>query len=84
MATARTATLSLRRDPSFKEVLRVLAENEHRNIANMIETMIRDYCKRNGGSYDWSPCCPLGILGTIGFQYTGRQSINGKVACPPF
>jgi hypothetical protein len=67
MATARTATLSLRKDPSVKEALRVLAEKEHRNIANMIEVMIRDYCKWNGGSYEWSPCCPLRILGTIGF-----------------
>lgn len=66
MATARTATLSLRIDPSVKEALPVLAKKEHRNIANMIEMMIRDYCKRNGGSYEWSPCCPLGILGTIG------------------
>jgi hypothetical protein len=52
MATARTATLSLRINPSVEEALRVLAEKEHRNIANMIEMMIRDYYKRNSGSYD--------------------------------
>jgi hypothetical protein len=52
MATAETITLSLRIDPSVKEALRVLAEKEHRNIGNMIEMIIRDYCKRNGGSYD--------------------------------
>jgi hypothetical protein len=35
-----------------KAALRVVAEKEHRNIANMIEIKIRDYCKRNGGWYD--------------------------------
>ena len=48
MATAKTTALSLRIDPFVKEGLRVLAEKEHRSIANMIEMMIRDYCKRNG------------------------------------
>jgi hypothetical protein len=38
-------------NPSVEEALRVLAEGA-RNIANMIEMIIRDYCKRNGGSYD--------------------------------
>lgn len=44
MAAQKTATLTLRIDPSFKEGLRLIAEQEHRSLANMIEVMIRDYC----------------------------------------
>jgi len=45
MANTKTATLSLRIDPGIKEGLRIMAEQEHRSLANMIEVMIRDYCK---------------------------------------
>jgi hypothetical protein len=48
MANAKTATLTLRIDPTVKEGLRAIAEQEHRSLANMIEVMIRDYCERNG------------------------------------
>ena len=48
MATAKTATLTFRIDPAIKEGLRLIAEKEHRSLANMIEVMIRDYCGRNG------------------------------------
>jgi hypothetical protein len=29
----------------IKEGLRLLAEKEHRSLTNMVEVMIRDYCK---------------------------------------
>jgi hypothetical protein len=45
MATTKTTTLTLRIDPMIKEGLRLLAEKEHRSLTNMVEVMIRDYCK---------------------------------------
>jgi hypothetical protein len=48
MATAKTATLTLRIDPAMKEALRAAAENEHRSIANMVEVLIREYWQRKG------------------------------------
>ena len=47
MAGTKTATLTLRMDPSLKEALRNAAQQEHRSIANMVEVMILDYCERN-------------------------------------
>lgn len=44
MAASKTATLTLRIDPGIKEGLRLVAEKEHRSLANMIEVMIRSYC----------------------------------------
>ncbi|MGZ8224290.1 MAG: ribbon-helix-helix protein, CopG family [Methylobacter sp.] len=46
MATITPTTLSLRIDPMIKEGLRLLAEKEHRSFTNMVEVMIRDYCKQ--------------------------------------
>jgi hypothetical protein len=46
MATTKTTTLTFRIDPTIKEGLRLMAEKEHRSLANMIEVMIRDYCQR--------------------------------------
>lgn len=48
MATGKTSTLTFRIEPALKEALRAAAEHEHRSIANMVETLIRDHCKRNG------------------------------------
>ena len=45
MATTKTTTLTLRIDPVIKEGLRLVAELEHRSLTNMIEVMVRDYCK---------------------------------------
>ncbi len=45
MATTKTTTLTLRVDPMIKEGLRLLAVKEHRSLTNMVEVMIRDYCK---------------------------------------
>lgn len=48
MAGTKVTTLTLRIDPAIKEGLRAVADQEHRSLANMIEVMIRDYCRRNG------------------------------------
>ena len=48
MATTKTATVTFRIDPALKEALRAAAAREHRSIANMVEVLIRDYCRRNG------------------------------------
>ena len=47
MATTKTATLTIRVDPSLKEALRAAAQAEHRSIANLIEVMIREHCEKN-------------------------------------
>lgn len=47
MAAAKTTTLTFRIEPSLKDALRTVADQEHRSIANMVEVMIRDYCGRN-------------------------------------
>ncbi len=48
MVVNKTETLTLRIEPSVKEVLRAAAQEEHRSIANMVEVMILDYCQRHG------------------------------------
>ncbi|MDD5322245.1 MAG: hypothetical protein PHD43_16850 [Methylococcales bacterium] len=40
MANTKTATLSLRIDLGIKEGLRIMADQEHRSLANMTEVMI--------------------------------------------
>jgi hypothetical protein len=47
MATTKTTTLTLRIDPVIKEGLRLVAEQEHRSLTNMIEVMIREYCQQH-------------------------------------
>jgi hypothetical protein len=47
MATGKSTTLTFRIKPALKEGLRAAAVREHRSIANMVEVLIRDYCKRN-------------------------------------
>lgn len=47
MPTGKTSTLTFRIKPSLKDALRTAAEREHRSIANMVEVMIRDYCRHN-------------------------------------
>jgi len=48
MAKIKTATLNLRVDPLIKDALRDAAERQHRSIANMIEVLIREHCKKEG------------------------------------
>ena len=47
MSSGKTSTLTFRIAPALKDALRTAAESEHRSIANMVEMLIRDYCKRN-------------------------------------
>jgi len=50
MVAIKTATVTIRIDPTVKEGLKMMAEQERRSLANMLEVMIRDYCGRNGVS----------------------------------
>ena len=47
IAATKTATLTFRIDPNLKEALRTAAQQEHRTIANLVEVLIRDYCKED-------------------------------------
>ena len=46
MIATKNSTLTFRVKPALKEALRAAAEAEHRSVANMIEVLIRDHCKR--------------------------------------
>ncbi len=48
MAAVKTETITVRIDPAVKAGLKVVAEQEHRSIANMVEVLIRDYCGQRG------------------------------------
>ena len=48
MTSTKTATLTLRIEPTLKSALKHAAESEHRSIANMVEVLIRDHCNRCG------------------------------------
>lgn len=48
MAETKSTTLTVRIQPAVKEGLRTMAEQERRSLANMMEVMILDYCRRNG------------------------------------
>jgi len=48
MAAIKSETITVRIEPAVKEGLKAMAEQERRSQANMIEIMIRDYCKQNG------------------------------------
>lgn len=47
MAENKSTTLTVRILPEVKEGLRTVAEQERRSLANMIEIMVRDYCRRH-------------------------------------
>ena len=38
----------LRLDPAVKRGLQAIAAREHRSLANMVEVLIRDGCRRHG------------------------------------
>lgn len=44
----KSATLNLRVTPELKELVRLAAQLEHRTVANFIEVLVRQHCKRNG------------------------------------
>lgn len=46
MPAAKTATVTFRIAPVIKHALHEVAEREHRSLANMVEVMIRDWCRR--------------------------------------
>ena len=48
MSLNKSETLTVRIEPTVKDGLKVMASQERRSQANMIEIMIRDYCQRNG------------------------------------
>jgi len=48
MPKNKTAALTVRIAPEFKEALRNAAETEHRSLSNMIEVLIRDHCRDHG------------------------------------
>ena len=45
MIKKKSATLNLRVDPLIKEAIRDAAERQHRSIANMVESLIREHSK---------------------------------------
>ena len=47
MVIVKATTLTFRIEPELKEVLRTAAQCEHPSIANMVEVLIRDYCRHN-------------------------------------
>jgi hypothetical protein len=48
MIAKKTTTLNLRVDPLVKDAVRYAASQEHRSVANMVEMMIRQYCRDAG------------------------------------
>ena len=48
MAAEKTVSVSFRVSPEFKALLEAAAQHEHRSQTNMLETLLLDYCKRNG------------------------------------
>jgi len=55
MSSPKTATLTVRTAPEFKEALGSAAETEHRSIANMIEVLSRDHCRDHGIALNSAP-----------------------------
>jgi hypothetical protein len=51
----KTDYLNLRISPAFKEALRRVSEIEHRSIANMVEILIRDHCRKIGVEIEGVP-----------------------------
>ena len=48
MIAKKTNTLNLWVDPLVKDAVRYAANQEHRSVANMVEMMIRQYCRDAG------------------------------------
>ncbi len=44
----KTATLTLRIPPEVKDLLGAAAQADRRSLANMLEVIVLDYCKRQG------------------------------------
>lgn len=46
----KTDTLNLRVAPSFKKLLKGMADEDNRSMVNMLEVILADYCLRHGMS----------------------------------
>nr|DAL63639.1 MAG TPA_asm: hypothetical protein [Bacteriophage sp.] len=44
----KSETLNLRVSPTFKKVLKEVADHQQRSMVNMLEVLLCDYCDRNG------------------------------------
>lgn len=44
----KSETLNLRVTPEFNELVRVAAECESRSISDLLELVLRDYCRQQG------------------------------------
>lgn len=44
----KSETLNLRVSPTFKKILKEVADHEQRSMVNMLEVLLCDYCDRNG------------------------------------
>ena len=60
MPKTKISTLNLRIEPAVKEAVREAAEREHRSVANMVEVLIRRYCKDEGITIPESARQPTG------------------------
>jgi hypothetical protein len=40
--------LTIRIDPGVKKALREVADGERRSVANMVEVLVRDHCRKAG------------------------------------
>lgn len=47
-AERKSEAINLRMSPSTKELLRLVAEREHRTLSNMLEVLILEHAKRLG------------------------------------
>jgi hypothetical protein len=52
MPVTKTETLTCRIAPDVKAALREAAAREHRSLANMLEVMVRDWCRRTGSALE--------------------------------
>lgn len=48
MPAEKTVAVSFRVSPSFKQLLEAASARERRSQTNMLETLLFDYCERNG------------------------------------
>ena len=44
----KSETLNLRVSPTFKQVLKEVADHEQRSMVNMLEVLLGEYCDRKG------------------------------------
>lgn len=50
MPPRKTVTLNLRVDPAIRYAVKEAAAKEHRSVANLVEVLIRERCKKLGVS----------------------------------